>query len=170
MLCGTISGTIVNATGANNVAQVVATTVPTDVPTDIPTSVPTAVPTSTSNGLAATHGTPQIGALLSDFVGKYGQPVSQGIGNSQNFYADTAQTITLNVSTTGQKQQVTQINFIGPDTWSDTQTKTFTTQYLPSDAVEFNTVDNLTDYHSSVGEIVLRNEGQGTGLLYTAQT
>lgn len=74
LLCGTISGTIVNATGANNVAQVptaapthvasVATSqpthqtakptaiarptntpVPTAVPTQAPTAVPTAIPT-----------------------------------------------------------------------------------------------------------------------------
>ena len=75
MLCGTISGTIVNATGANNVAQVPTaapthvasvaksqpthqtakptaivkptnTPVPTTVPTQVPTSVPTAIPTA----------------------------------------------------------------------------------------------------------------------------
>ncbi len=160
----------------------VPTTPPTMVPTQIPTPVPTQKPTPTpqptqqptattaSNGLAATHGIPQVGGPMSDFVGKYGQPISQGDANSQNFYTDNTQTIIVNVRPSGQNQQVTYLSVLGPDSWSDDQTKTSCMQYLPSDAVEYNAVDSLTDYHSSVGMIVLNNAGGGTCTLYMAQS
>jgi hypothetical protein len=122
----------------------------------------TKVTATATNVVTATHGTPHIGGPMSDFIGKYGQPVSQGTGNTENFYADSARTILVNVTPQGPNQQIQGVNVQGQTSWSIDQAKAFCTQFLPSDAVAFNAKDNYANYHSSVGEIVLTTPGQGT--------
>ncbi len=63
---------------------------------------------------------------------------------------------------------VTQASVIGLTSWSDQQTFMYCAQFLPSDATEFNSNPPYTDYHSSLGEAIIENLGQGICLTYIA--
>lgn len=106
-----------------------------------------------------TRGTPHVGGPISDFVSKYGQPVSQGIENGQNFFGDTSHTIDINARTDNEHQQVTYLAVVGPQSWSESQTKAYCTQFLPSDAQQSNSTADLTNYQSSIGKVVLTMNG-----------
>lgn len=88
---------------------------------------PTIAPTPTS-GLAVTHGTPILGGMLSDFVGKYGQPdvIATGDYDFQNH--------TISVLTTDNQVIGILGSPSGNDTWSSSQAKDDCLAYAPSDA------------------------------------
>ncbi len=129
--------------------------------TALPTSTPTRQPTATS----VPSGPPYVGGPFSNFTAKYGQPTPNG--TSANFWADGAQTISLNVSPTS--GTVTYVVVVGPDSWTNDQSFAFCSQFLPSDATEYNHVDPNTDYHSSVGDLEIGNYGVGTCVVILAQ-
>lgn len=136
-----------------------------------PTAPPrqaTATPPSTAAATLTPNGPPQIGAPLARFISTYGQPFGHGGGGSDNFYADKGQTTILGV--TFNQTTVTQIAVLGPLSWTNDQTLAACVQFLPSDATEFNRDGQYIDYHSSVGEVVIQNAGQGTCVLSLAQS
>ena len=116
-----------------------------------------ASPTAPASNLArpsTTSGRPHLGGPFSDFVGKYGSPTSQGDGNSQEFWVGPEQTIEISVVRNDQGE-VTQLTILGPNTWNAQQTQSYCIQFLPDGATQFQTANNLIEYHSSAGEIVL---------------
>jgi hypothetical protein len=125
---------------------------PTTAPTTKTTPKPTVQPTK---GLAVTHGTPRIGGRISDFYGKYGQPNNQGIGNSETWLADQQQTVLVNASPNA-SGEVTYVSVTSSANWSNSQIMAYCSQFMPSDASKFNSDANYTDYHSSIGEIVVQ--------------
>jgi len=137
-----------------------ATIAPTATPTMEATAMPTPTPTHPAK-FPATHGRPHIGGPFSDFVGKYGQPIGQGSGNSYNFQSDTTRpdgSLPPGPNVTPNAAGMV----IGLDIVSDSTTTVSFAQarlhcepWLPSDAVEFNSAPPYIDYHSSVGEIVM---------------
>lgn len=147
----------------------------------IPTAfVATATPMRVAHGLASTStlqptataavapdGFPHVGGSLADFFAAYGQPYGHGFGGSDNFYADKAQTITLGVTFTN--TMVIQVAVLGPTWWTKSQTFTYCTNFLPSDAVKFNSVAQYTDYRSSIGQITIAYEGYGACLVSSSQ-
>jgi hypothetical protein len=114
------------------------------------------------------NGPPQIGGPLARFISAYGQPFGHGDGGSDNFYADKGRTIILNVTATS--VTVTLMSVLGPTSWTNDQTFAYCAQFLPDDATEFNGVGRYADYRSSVGEIVLQNDGQGACTLMLSQS
>ena len=133
---------------------------PTSPSTSHTTPVSTVQPTEVP---AITHGNPQLDGPISDFIGKYGQPV-QSSSLSDSFWADKAQTIRVDV--TPQGTIVHEILVSVTSNSSASQIKTFCEQFLPPDASAFNTTSNLIDYQSSIGEIMLQL-GPGSCLLNT---
>jgi cytoskeletal protein RodZ len=124
--------------------------------TPVSTVQPTEVP-------AITHGNPQLDGPISDFIGKYGQPVQSSL-TSDSFWADKAQTIRVDV--TPQGTIVHEILVSVTSNLSASQIKTFCEQFLPAGSSPFNTTSNLIDYQSSIGEIMLQL-GPGSCLLNT---
>lgn len=123
-------------------------------PSQQPTPKPTVQPTK---AIAVTHGTPHIGGPISDFYGKYGQSNNQGFGHSETWIVDQQQQTTVN-ATPNASGEVTGVTVTSGSNWNDSQMQTYCSQFLPSDASEFNSTSNLSDYYSSVGEIVLQLE------------
>ena len=154
--------------------QAPATTAPTPIPAT-PTTDITPTPTQVTQ-FAATHGKPHIGGPFSDFVGKYGQPIGQGSGNSYNFQSDTPRSdgslppgpnVTPNAA-----GMVIGLDIVsdGATTVSFDQARLHCEVWLPSDAVEFNRAPPYIDYHSSVGEIVMMVNDFGDCVLSIAQS
>ena len=143
---------------------------PTPLPTDSPTLLPTATsapaPTATAVPSGA-GGPPYVGGSYSNFIATYGQPFGQGTGDSANFYTDTTHTIVINISPTD--GTVTHLGLVAPDSWSDQETHDYLVQLLPSDATLYNSVGPSTDYHSSVGDLVIGVFGQGPGVVNLVQ-
>ena len=133
-----------------------ATSSSTSHQTPIPTVQPTEVP-------AITHGNPQLDGSISDFIGKYGQPIQSSLA-SDSFWADQAHTIRVEV--TPQGTIVHEILVSGTSNWSVSQTKTFCEQFLPAGSSPFNTTSNITYYQSSIGDISMQL-GPGSCLLTT---
>ena len=121
-------------------------------------------PTAASTVQAVTHGTPQIGGLLSDFYGKYGTPHNQGIGNSETWLVSSQPLILVNADhdASGKTTNVgvTEQDMSTGTTWSKDQMINYCAQFMPGDATAFNSVGDYNqgglfiDYHSSIGEIV----------------
>ena len=168
LVCAACSGIVNAVTRASQStaqptqsAQSVATTKPavTTQPTATVKPKPTTKPTVAAQ-IAATHGTPVFGGFYSDFIGKYGQPVIQGTANSETFAPTNDQVI---VNVTPQDGKVTRMIITGPDSWTQQQTESFCTAFLPADASEFNRTAGDTpfiDYHSSMGEIIISLQPQ----------
>ncbi len=114
-----------------------------------------------------TGGKPFIGGPYANFIAAYGQPSGNGLGDSANFWGDPAHTITINVSPTS--GTVTFVAVVGHTSWSNDETYTYCTQFLPDDAAEYNSVGRYTDFHSSVGDLVVSNNGAGTCVITKAQ-
>jgi hypothetical protein len=137
---------------------------PTSTTTAIsPTSTATAIPTPTRTPAPA--GYPHVGGPFSDFVAAYGQPVPNG--SSSNFFTDKAQTIAISVDQTN--GIVTGMDIVGPTSWTNQQTFDYCTQFLPHGAVEYNSVGQYTDYHSSAGDVVIGVYGEGTATINLSQ-
>lgn len=130
------------------------------------TQKPTPTPTPPLSSI--THGKPRLGGLFSDFVGTYGTPTPQGDSNSQNFWTGPNQTIDINVLR-NEQGGVTQLNILGPNSWNTPQTQSYCGQFLPDNAVQFNSADNITNYHSSAGDIVLNLQSSSVCLLSFAK-
>ena len=125
-----------------------------------PTAIPTAKPTSTTQKPAiltpaVTNGKPQIDGLVTDFNNSY---KAGGVSNSY-CYDSACQTL---IGIRSQDGVVTYIAILGPTSWSNQQTMNTCEQFLPQDATAFNTSGPYTDFHSSIGEIVIENDGSGT--------
>lgn len=110
------------------------------------------------------HGRPRLGGPFSDFVGKYGPATPQGDANSQNFWADSAQTIDINVMKNDQGN-VTQLNILGPRSWTTQQSISYCTLFLPDQAVQFYATGTLIKYHTSAGDVVLNVQSPSSCLL-----
>lgn len=121
---------------------------------------------SQATPIAVTHGIPHLGGPISDFEGKYGQPISRSFQKGQLYYGDKSQTINIYAIADEQHNQpVTFLAVVGPQVWNDSQTKAYCTEFLPSNAQEFNSTSNLTDYHSSIGEVELTMSGANMCML-----
>jgi hypothetical protein len=105
-------------------------------------------------------GKPYIGGPFVNFTAKYGPPFGHGVGDSDNFYADSAETTVIDVSPTS--GTVTYVSVIGPTDWSDSETFNYCIHFLPDDATEYNSAGPNTDYQSTVGYLVVSNYGSGT--------
>ncbi len=119
----------------------------------------------TSPAVVATHtavaaskpGPPYVGGPYTNFTHTYGQPFNV----NGWFYGNSKQTLIFAVTVSG--GIVTMVSVLqSPDGTTDAQTMKECEVFLPSGASEFNAISDLTDYHSSVGEIVIQNAGQGT--------
>ncbi len=124
-------------------------------------SHPTTTPNPTATSIPA--GPPFVGGPYANFTHHYGQPF-----NDNNwFYADHAQTIIFAVTQAGANvSKVTVVRV--PDNWTDAQTFGECVLFLPQGATAFNQTGQYTDYHSSVGEIIIAAPGQGTCETYIA--
>jgi hypothetical protein len=124
-------------------------------------------PTPAATSASTSTGKPHIGGPFANFPAKFGQPFGHGTGDSDNFWGDPAQTIVIDVSPTS--GTVTYVSVIGPTTWSDSETFNYCVQFLPDGATEYNSAGENTDYHSSVGDLVVSNYGAGTCVITMAQ-
>jgi hypothetical protein len=103
-----------------------------------------------------------------NFPAKFGQPFGHGSAGADTFWADSARSIIIGVSPNS--GTVTQVNVIGPTWWSDSQTVTYCIQFLPDGATKYNSAGPYTtDYHSSVGDLVVSNIGVGFCTITMAQ-
>jgi hypothetical protein len=170
----TLAKPVVTQATRSTPAQVALTVAPTTKPTVVPTTVPTVAlptpaprkiptqvaPTATTAAQAVTHGTPLIGGQFSDFYGKYGTPHNQDATNGETWFVSEQPFIMVGAdpNTSGKTTQVTVVeeDQTTGNSWPNDQMLSYCMQFMPADATEFNTVDNIIDYHSSIGEIVVQ--------------
>lgn len=151
---------------ATPTTPVTPTVVPTQA-TTTPIQRPTPTPTPPLSDV--THGRPHLGGLFSDFVGAYGTPTPQGDSNTQNFWTGPNQTIDINVLK-NEQGIVTQLNILGPNTWTTSQTQSYCVQFLPDHATQFNATATQVEYHSSAGDIILNLQSSTACLLSFAKS
>ena len=97
-------------------------------------------------------GPPYLGGPYRDFTHTYGQPFN---AVDLLFYADSSQTIIFGVDV--KANLVDQVSVIQvPSDWSNSQTLAECEIFLPSGATKFNSDPPWTDYHSSLGEVVIQ--------------
>lgn len=123
-----------------------------------------------TSGAAAAGASPRVGEQLSVFTSAYGQPARIGTGkglkinhikvNGVRFYADQAHTIIVTAQPT--KGVVNSLLVTGPASWNNQQSFAYCGRFLPTGATAFRTVGQYTYYHSSIGDVVLNNAGNGT--------
>lgn len=163
---------------ATQTGQVGATATPTTLtapagtPTQItptPKPIQRPTPTPTPPLSSVTHGRPHLGGLFSDFVGAYGTPTDQGDSSSQNFLTGPNQTIEIS-ALKNEQGVVTQLNILGPTSWTSSQTQNYCVQFLPDNTVQFNTSGNITEYHSSAGDVTLQLQSSSVCLLSFAHS
>jgi len=134
----------------------------------LPPATATATASASSPATAVAGGPPALGAPLADFAAAYGPVIGHAASGSDEFYADRAETIMVEVAFTS--GAASSISVIGPTSWSSTETSDYCTRFLPPGASEYNSVNNsvadYADYHSSLGDLVLSNYGQGPCLVY----
>jgi hypothetical protein len=129
----------------------------TSAPSSTSTSAHTKVPTVTATPSA---GPPQLGATLASFTAAYGKPALQdSLGATDDFWEDKQQTILIGVDLTNGR--VSHITVLGPPSSTITQTFNSCAAFLPSDATSYSSAPPDTDYHSSIGNLVLENDGAG---------
>jgi hypothetical protein len=112
----------------------------------------------------ASGGPPRLGAPLADFTAAYGPIVSHGSGGSDNFYADKARTTIVTVTFMGDAADM--ISVSGPTSWTTTQTMNYCTMFLPAGASEYDQAPPNTDYHSPLGNFILKIVGPGKCVLF----
>jgi hypothetical protein len=121
------------------------------------TSAHTKVPTVTATPSA---GPPQLGATLASFTAAYGKPALQdSLGATDDFWENTQQTILIGVDLTNGR--VSHIKVLGPPASTITQTFNSCAAFLPPDATSYSSSPPDTNYHSSIGNLVLENDGSG---------
>jgi hypothetical protein len=136
----------------------------TTLPSSASTSAHSKVPTVTATPLA---GPPQLGAPLASFTAAYGKPALQdSVGATDDFWEDKQQTILIGVDLTNGR--VSRIIVLGPPASSMTQTFNSCAAFLPPGATSYNSAPPDTDYHSSIGNLVLENDGSGLCMLSIA--
>lgn len=140
---------------------------PTEGITPTPLATASPLPQVMATSVPSPGGPPYVGGPYANFVAAYGPPFGHGSGDSDNFYGDAAQTIVINVSPTS--GTITHLGLVAPESWSNAETHDYLAQFLPSDAVLYNSVAQYTDYHSSVGDLVIGVFGQGTGVVSLVQ-
>jgi hypothetical protein len=129
----------------------------TSAPSSASTSAHTKVPTVTATPSA---GPPQLGATLASFTTAYGKPALQdSLGATDDFWENTQQTILIGVDLTNGR--VSHIAVLGPPQSTMTQTFNSCAAFLPPDATSYSSAPPDTDYHSSIGNLVLENDGSG---------
>ncbi|EFH82756.1 hypothetical protein [Ktedonobacter racemifer] len=152
--CGTASATNVPPTPTQHMTTsapgTAVSTTPTSVPTATPTSVPTPTPTKKPQ-MNATDGQPHIGGPVSDFVGKYGQPVVYTTFNDGSDIIVGTKQDTNNI--------VTWISVTGPQNWTFDTTRNYCLKFTPSGAVQdsdFNQGgDDTIVFHKNADRFVL---------------
>lgn len=132
-------------------------------------TTPTAGGTAKAGAPSITHGKPHLGGPLTDFVGKYGTPSSQGDVSSASFWVGPSQSIVLNVSSNDQGT-VTQIVVIGESAWTGQQTEQYCAQFLPDGAVQKSSSSTLLTYQSSAGTMYLALQATSTCSLLFARS
>ena len=106
-----------------------------------------------------------VGSALGDFTAAYGQPtLQQSLAATDDFWGDSQHTILIGVDVT--KGEVTQITVVGPPLSTSSQTYSSCAAFLPSDAASYNSAPPDTDFHSSIGDLVLENDGEGLCMVY----
>lgn len=111
-------------------------------------------PTPIVGAPSVTHGRPHLGGPFTDFVGKYGMPANQGDGSSEDFWVGTDQSIDINVSH-NEQGEVTQLDVLGPLSWTTQQATSYCAQFLPDSAVQSSATATQVDYHTSAGNVEL---------------
>lgn len=106
-----------------------------------PTATPQPQPTKAPAAIAATHGTPYLGGPVSDFLGKFGQPINGVSPNSTGWLLDGENTLLLHYDTTTQK--VNYIAYTGSSSWSKAKYRDYLLTFAPSDYTE-DTAANTT--------------------------
>lgn len=142
-----------------------STVTPTVVPTATATATAAATASPTPTSPVASTGQPYVGGPYANYTAAYGQPFIQGAGGSEDFWADKAQTIIVIVNPPVSRI-VRHMSAVGPDSWSDDQTFSYCSQFLPSGAVAFNTAPPYTDFNSSLGKVIIANFGSGACVVY----
>jgi hypothetical protein len=148
------SGTSVNQSPTNTIQQT-------------PTPKPTHAASATATHAVGSGGQPRLGSPESVFIAAYGPPFGHGTGNSDEFYTDSTHTVIVGASVTN--GIVTHIDVAGDPSWSDQQTYAMCARFLPTDATAYNSVGPNTDYHSSLGNVVLANYDGGACVLFLTQ-
>jgi hypothetical protein len=143
--------------------------IPSKAPTYPTTAAQARAQTSTPQPIstfAATYGKPTLGAALSDFVGRFGQP-QPGPGQPYNFLVEQGDTIVISVTLRNGK--AIQVAVVAPDSWVYERTLAYCTQFLPSDAVSRgqSTLGTLYD-SASVGRFSMIVVGNGACTLNVA--
>lgn len=129
----------------------------TSSPSSASTSAHSKVPAATATPSA---GPPQLGAPLASFTAAFGAPALQdSLGATDDFWEDRQQTVLLGVVITNGK--VSRITVLGPPSATIAQTFNACAAFLPPDATSYSSVPPDTDYHSSIGNLVLENDGSG---------
>jgi hypothetical protein len=99
-----------------------------------------------------------IGGKFSDFYGKYGTPHNQDSSNGETWVVP-GQLFILVGADPDSSGKVVKVTIVESDqdgnSWPNSQMLSYCMQFMPADASQFNTVDNIIDYHSSIGEIVV---------------
>jgi hypothetical protein len=108
---------------------------------------------------------PELGDPIADFNAAYGPAVKNGAG-AFTFWADQAHTARIAVMFTN--GHATNIILSGPADWNKVQTFGFCSMFLPPDASVYNVTAQNTDYHSSLGDLVLANYGSGACQVFIA--
>jgi hypothetical protein len=105
-------------------------------------------------------GPPQLGAPLGSFQAAYGTPSHQdSLGATDDFWEDKQQTILIGVVLTN--GQASRITVLGPPSSTSFQTFNSCAAFLPPGATSTSSNPPDTDYQSSLGNLVLENDGAG---------
>lgn len=136
-----------NNTSTKVVAKSTSAPRPTLVPTHKP--IPTTKATQVPNASTATHGTPELGGLISDFVGKYGLPNNHSIPGMDHFLR-TASSLTVtdglivtNILGTKNVDSI-KVAAINSAIWTQAIAKTLCMSYVPTDAHQIKQVPLTT--------------------------
>jgi hypothetical protein len=120
-------------------------------------SAHTAVPSVTATPVA---GPPKLGATLASFTAAFGNAsLRDSVGATDDFWENKQQTILVGVVLTN--GQVSRITVLGPPASTMSQTFNSCAAFLPPDATSYGSPAPDTDYHSSLGNLVLENDGSG---------
>jgi hypothetical protein len=109
---------------------------------------------------------PELGDPFTDFNAAYGLAVKNGAGAPFTFWVDQAHT--ARIAVTFINGHATHIMLSAPTDWNKTQTFDFCSMFLPPDASVYNVAGQYTDYHSSLGNLVLANYGNGACEVFIA--
>jgi hypothetical protein len=114
-----------------------------------------------------------IGGEYSDFYSKYGTPHNQDSSNGETWFVSDQPFIMVaaDPDSSGIVVHVTVVeeDQTTGDSWPNDQMLSYCMQFMPTDATEFNTVDSIIDYNSSIGEIVVQL-GPGSCVISMAQS